>query len=200
MCLLIPLNSTQQVLKTHTKEVLYEKYRTEKLLARRASRQISDEDRERLLQGASNTSMHHSSIESLLTTRTPVQILDCDPLIFFLHFSIWNPVYDYVCLTHTLISISSFFSPPSHLGPCIPIYIIYFLDHLLTLLVILTLLAILLPNVLLPSSGNLKILSSSFYALPPRSLRLGVHYTLFNPFITTLSFRVMCVRVKIINK
>jgi septin family protein len=41
-----------QVLKTHTKEVLYEKYRTEKLLARRATRNISDDERQRLLEGA----------------------------------------------------------------------------------------------------------------------------------------------------
>jgi septin family protein len=40
-----------QVLKTHTKEVLYEKYRTEKLLARRATRNISDDERQRLLEG-----------------------------------------------------------------------------------------------------------------------------------------------------
>ena len=40
-----------KVLKTHTKEVLYEKYRTEKLLARRATRNISEEERKRLLEG-----------------------------------------------------------------------------------------------------------------------------------------------------
>lgn len=40
-----------QVLKIHTREVLYEKYRTEKLLARRATRNISDEDRLKLLEG-----------------------------------------------------------------------------------------------------------------------------------------------------
>jgi septin family protein len=40
-----------QVLKVHTREVLYEKYRTEKLLAKRATRNISDEDRLKLLEG-----------------------------------------------------------------------------------------------------------------------------------------------------
>jgi septin family protein len=40
-----------QLLKIRTKEVLYEKYRTEKLLARRATRQISEEQRQRLLEG-----------------------------------------------------------------------------------------------------------------------------------------------------
>lgn len=35
----------------NTKEVLYEKYRTEKLLARRATRNISEDDRKRLLEG-----------------------------------------------------------------------------------------------------------------------------------------------------
>lgn len=45
------LISQLQLLKNHTKEVLYEKYRTEKLLARRATRNISDDDRQRLLEG-----------------------------------------------------------------------------------------------------------------------------------------------------
>jgi len=44
------LSTHLKVLKTHTKEVLYEKYRTEKLLARRATRQISDDQRQRLLE------------------------------------------------------------------------------------------------------------------------------------------------------
>lgn len=40
-----------QLLKIRTKEVLYEKYRTEKLLARRATANISDDQRQRLLEG-----------------------------------------------------------------------------------------------------------------------------------------------------
>lgn len=44
------LSTHLKVLKTQTKEVLYEKYRTEKLLARRATSQITDEERNRLLQ------------------------------------------------------------------------------------------------------------------------------------------------------
>lgn len=40
-----------KVLKTHTREVLYEKFRTEKLLARRATSNISDAERLRLLEG-----------------------------------------------------------------------------------------------------------------------------------------------------
>lgn len=44
------LSTHFKVLKLNTKEVLYEKYRTEKLLARRATRNISDEDRKRLLE------------------------------------------------------------------------------------------------------------------------------------------------------
>ncbi|KAF8903131.1 septin family protein [Gymnopilus junonius] len=44
------LSTHLKVLKTHTKEVLYEKYRTEKLLARRATSHISDEERQRLLE------------------------------------------------------------------------------------------------------------------------------------------------------
>ena len=40
-----------QVLKTHTREVLYEKFRTEKLLARRATRKIGEEQTKKLLEG-----------------------------------------------------------------------------------------------------------------------------------------------------
>jgi septin family protein len=43
-----------QVLKTHTREVLYEKYRTEKLLARRATRKIGEEQAKKLLEGVSS--------------------------------------------------------------------------------------------------------------------------------------------------
>ena len=43
---------SRQILKVNTKEVLYEKYRTEKLLARRATAHISDEERQRLLEGS----------------------------------------------------------------------------------------------------------------------------------------------------
>lgn len=44
------LSTHLKILKTHTKEVLYEKYRTEKLLARRATRNVSDEERKRILE------------------------------------------------------------------------------------------------------------------------------------------------------
>jgi len=44
------LSTHLKLLKTHTKEVLYENYRTEKLLARRATRQISEEERQRLFE------------------------------------------------------------------------------------------------------------------------------------------------------
>lgn len=44
------LSTHLKLLKNRTKEVLYEKYRTEKLLARRATAQISDEQRQRLLE------------------------------------------------------------------------------------------------------------------------------------------------------
>jgi hypothetical protein len=47
--LLMPV---RQLLKIRTKEVLYEKYRTEKLLARRATANISNDQRQRLLEGA----------------------------------------------------------------------------------------------------------------------------------------------------
>ncbi|KAF7298964.1 Septin family p-loop GTPase [Mycena indigotica] len=44
------LSTHLKVLKNHTKEVLYEKYRTEKLLARRATANITEEERQRLLE------------------------------------------------------------------------------------------------------------------------------------------------------
>jgi septin family protein len=46
-----------QVLKTRTREVLYEKYRTEKLLAWRATRSIDQEETKRMLEGKSLS--HH---------------------------------------------------------------------------------------------------------------------------------------------
>jgi len=39
------------VLKTHTREVLYEKFRTDKLLARRATQKIGEEQTKKLLEG-----------------------------------------------------------------------------------------------------------------------------------------------------
>jgi len=43
------LSTHIKVLKLHTKEVLYERYRTEKLLARRATQNISDDDKKRFI-------------------------------------------------------------------------------------------------------------------------------------------------------
>ncbi|KAK2465322.1 hypothetical protein APHAL10511_002676 [Amanita phalloides] len=45
----VVLSTHMKVLKIHTKEVLYEKYRTEKLLVRRATQRISEEQTQRLL-------------------------------------------------------------------------------------------------------------------------------------------------------
>jgi septin family protein len=42
------------VLKTHTREVLYEKFRTEKLLARRVTQKIGEEETKKLLEGLSS--------------------------------------------------------------------------------------------------------------------------------------------------
>jgi septin family protein len=42
------------MLKIRTKEVLYEKYRTEKLLARRATRNITEEDTQKLMEGTAH--------------------------------------------------------------------------------------------------------------------------------------------------
>jgi septin family protein len=44
------LSTHMKLLKTHTREVLYEKYRTEKLLARRATRKIGQEQAKKLLE------------------------------------------------------------------------------------------------------------------------------------------------------
>lgn len=45
-------NTHMKALKANTKDVLYEQFRTEKLLARRATANINDADRQRLLEGA----------------------------------------------------------------------------------------------------------------------------------------------------
>ncbi|KAB5595919.1 Septin-9 [Ceratobasidium theobromae] len=45
------LGSHMKALKTHSREVLYERFRTEKLLARRATQNITPEQRQRLLKG-----------------------------------------------------------------------------------------------------------------------------------------------------
>ncbi|THG94249.1 hypothetical protein EW145_g8178, partial [Phellinidium pouzarii] len=68
------LSTHFKVLKMNTKEVLYEKYRTEKLLARRATRNISDEDRKRLLEDRKPLSST-SSFTSSLSPPSPFPIL-----------------------------------------------------------------------------------------------------------------------------
>jgi septin family protein len=61
-----------QVLKTHTREVLYEKFRTEKLLARRATRKIGEEQTKKLLQGA--FSLNHATLCPALTPQDQLPI------------------------------------------------------------------------------------------------------------------------------
>lgn len=46
----------------HTKEVLYEKYRTEKLLARRATSHITEKEQIRLFEGKSSLCSPHPRI------------------------------------------------------------------------------------------------------------------------------------------
>jgi hypothetical protein len=53
-------------LKISTREVLYEKYRTDKLLARRATANISEKERKRLLQGEGR---------SVLVSRHPLTLV-----------------------------------------------------------------------------------------------------------------------------
>lgn len=50
------LSTHLRVLKVHTKEVLYEKYRTEKLLARRATRNIGESEAKKMLEGMCDSS------------------------------------------------------------------------------------------------------------------------------------------------
>ncbi|PFH54064.1 hypothetical protein AMATHDRAFT_842 [Amanita thiersii Skay4041] len=57
------LSTHMKLLKLHTKEVLYEKFRTEKLLIRRATQNISEEQRKRLLDGAW-AEVDHPKLES----------------------------------------------------------------------------------------------------------------------------------------
>ena len=45
------------MLKTHTREVLYERFRTEKLLVRRATQKIGEKEAKRLFEGAQRLSM-----------------------------------------------------------------------------------------------------------------------------------------------
>ncbi|KAI0771391.1 Septin-domain-containing protein [Irpex lacteus] len=51
------LSTHMKMLKIRTKEVLYERYRTEKLLARRATQKISESDRRRIFEGAFSEDM-----------------------------------------------------------------------------------------------------------------------------------------------
>jgi hypothetical protein len=61
-----------QVLKTHTREVLYEKFRTEKLLARRATRKIGEEQTKKLLQGVFSPPSSHPLLSTNATRRSRV--------------------------------------------------------------------------------------------------------------------------------
>jgi hypothetical protein len=61
-----------QVLKTHTREILYEKYRTEKLLARRATRKIGEEQTKKLLEGVFSLLSSHPLLSTNSTLRSRV--------------------------------------------------------------------------------------------------------------------------------
>ena len=58
------------MLKTHTREVLYERFRTEKLLVRRATQKIGEKEAKRLFEGAQRLSMsRHSDLADVRTYR-----------------------------------------------------------------------------------------------------------------------------------
>lgn len=73
-----------QVLKTHTKEVLYEKYRTEKLLARRATRNISEDERQRLLEGTLIFLITHLFLKIYFLPRSRIVIYSYFIVYFFI--------------------------------------------------------------------------------------------------------------------
>jgi hypothetical protein len=82
-----------QVLKTHTKEVLYEKYRTEKLLARRATRNISEDERHRLLEGMLTFPFIYSCNLPLLRSRLVIYRLIWFHCVLFLIIPFKFPVF-----------------------------------------------------------------------------------------------------------
>jgi septin family protein len=63
-----------QVLKTRTREVLYEKYRTEKLLAWRATRSIDQEETKRMLEGKLSTTVQIQKQSLLYRIAVALQI------------------------------------------------------------------------------------------------------------------------------
>ena len=74
---------SMQMLKIRTKEVLYEKFRTEKLLARRATRNISEDETRRLLEGAScRVALCACSRLSNKHSAVVVQISACDRWVY----------------------------------------------------------------------------------------------------------------------
>jgi hypothetical protein len=77
-CLGLWLMYYGQVLKTHTREVLYEKFRTEKLLARRATRKIGEEQTKKLLQGVFSPPSSHPLLSTNSTLRSRVVIFHSD--------------------------------------------------------------------------------------------------------------------------
>lgn len=101
-----------QVLKTHTREVLYEKFRTEKLLARRATRKIGEEQTKKLLQGVFSPSSSHPLLSTNATLRSRVVKFRSG------WFRIWSrPNLDtvttspYLCMLTHFLSASSYYHP-----------------------------------------------------------------------------------------
>ncbi|KAF9781879.1 Septin-domain-containing protein [Thelephora terrestris] len=64
------LSTHMMMLKVRTKEVLYEKFRTEKLLARRATKNIADADKKKLLEGNDSSSRSFSDLLSSIPFST----------------------------------------------------------------------------------------------------------------------------------
>ena len=62
------------MLKTHTREVLYEKFRTDKLLARRATQKIGEEQTKKLLEGVFSSPLNYLVINPLYRSSRVVNI------------------------------------------------------------------------------------------------------------------------------
>ncbi|KAI0304528.1 Septin-domain-containing protein [Multifurca ochricompacta] len=102
------LSTYMKVLKTHTREVLYENFRTEKLLARRATRTIGEEQTKKLIQGVF---VSHSLIEFYLALNLTLA------LNFFRSRVVKSPINMSGYRCHTFRLLCSLWIPTDSLSP-----------------------------------------------------------------------------------